>query len=229
MKLFPLSKPLRDKWLTKKVSKMAETISEIENLHFWTRKSSKNPLFDISILCSFLIKAHSIVDRMGSKQNSAILWQSVKSSWIGNLAWFFVSCKLKDWWVMKLLQFTDDYPQNAQKLMKKWKYTQFWCKFGPLPPYSNIGLSYIKAKTNCSHHHSFDQLDASNYLAKTKTVLTSTKATILLLLAFAAFLIYFSHNCYSYINPWLPCSNHSHYSNFGLKLLLCLFRNQMIS
>ena len=229
MKSLLLWESLRDKLLTKKVLKITEINSEIVNLHFWTKKSSKNPFFDISILSSFLIKVRSIGYKMSNRQNSAILWRSVKSSWIGILAWFFVSCKLKGWWVMKYLQFTDHYPQNAQKLLKKWLNTQFWSKFGPLPPYNNLGLPYIKGKTYCSHHHSFDQLDASNYLAKTKTVLTSTKATILLLLAFAAFLIYFSHNCYSYINPWLPCSNQSHYSNFGLKLLFCLFRNQMIS
>ena len=208
---------------------MAIIISEIVNLHYWTRKSSKNPLFDISILCSFLIKARSIVDRMGSKQNSAILWQSIKSSWIGNLAWFFVSCKLKGWWVMKHLQFTDNYPQNAQKLLKKWLYTQFWCQFGPLPPYSNIGLSYIKAKTNCSHHHSFDQLDASNHMANTKTVFTSVTVIIWPLLASAHFSMYFSYTRNSYMNPCFPCSNCSHYSNFSLKLLFCFLRNQMIS
>ena len=143
VKSFPLWKPLRDKLLTKKVSKMAEIISEIVSLNFWTRKSSKNPLFDILILCSFLIKVHSIVDKMNNKRNSAILWQSIKSSWIGILAWFFVSCKLKGWWVMKPIQLTYDYPQNAKELLKKRLYKQFWCKFGPLPPYSNIGLSYI--------------------------------------------------------------------------------------
>ena len=147
--------------------------------HFWTKKSSKNSFFDILILCSFLIRVHSIVDKMSNKQNSAILWQSIKSSWIGILAWFFVSCKLKGWWVIKHIQLTDEYPQNAKKLLKKRLYTRFWCKFGPLPSYSNIGLSYIWGKTNCSHHSSFDQLDTSNHMTSNQAVLTSPKSAIL--------------------------------------------------
>ena len=148
-------------------------------LHFWTKKSSKNSFFDILILGSFLIRVHSIVDKMSNKQNSAILWQSIKSSWIGILAWFFVSWMLKGWWVIKHIQLTDEYPQNAKKLLKKRLYTQFWCKFGPLPPYSNIGLSYIWGKTNCSHHSSFDQLDTSNHMTSNQAVLTSPKSVIL--------------------------------------------------
>ena len=130
---------------------------------------------------------------------------------------------------MKHIQFTDDYPQNAKNLLKKWLNTRFWCKIGPLPSYSNIWLSHIKGKTNCSHHHSFNQLDASNHLAKTEAVFTSVKATILPLLGFAHFSTHFCNICNSSVNPPNPCSIHSHYSNFGLKLLFWFLRNQMIS
>ena len=130
---------------------------------------------------------------------------------------------------MKHIQFANDYPQNAKNLLKKWLNTRFWCKIGPLPSYSNIWLSHIKGKTNCSHHHSFNQLDASNHLAKTQAVFTSIKATMLPSLASAASSTHFSNVCSSSVYPQFPCSIHSHYSNFGFKLLFWFLRNQMIS